>query len=102
MTKLLLISAVGGVLAAAGLGSAAAVSAVPTQGASAADTIQSLQNEGYIVQINGIAIAPLSKCRVLGIHGLSGTEMPTDEPTAMPRNTFDTVYVDVSCPTLSS
>ena len=93
--KKLVFATAGVVLAAAGLGLAGAAGAVPSQGASAADTIQSLQDEGYVVQTNGIASAPLSKCRVLGIHGLAGTEMSA-------RNGFDTVYVDISCPTLSS
>ena len=83
-----------GILAATALGLAGAAAAAPLEGASAADTIKSLQDQGYSVQINGLANAPLSKCRVTGVHGLSGTMVGSAE--------FDTVYVDISCPTISS
>jgi len=79
-----------GALAATALGLAGAAAAAPTGGSSASDTVNSLQAQGYNVQLNGSVTAPLSQCHVTGVHGDSAA--PHD-PTA-----FTTVYVDVSCP----
>lgn len=84
------------------LATGGAASAEPVAGANAQDTIQTLMSAGYQVQINGLANAPLSKCKVLGVHGLSGTMTTMEEVMAMNPAVVDTVYVDVSCPTLSS
>jgi monoamine oxidase len=88
-------TATAGALAAAALGLAGAAAAAPTGGSSAADTIASLQAEGYNVQLNGSQTAPLSRCIVTDVHGLSGTDSAGQRinPTQ-----FDTVYVDISCP----
>ncbi len=73
-------AATAGVLALGPLGFAADAVAAPTGVGSAADTVKSLEAEGYIVQINGAATSVLSECTVTGVH--PGT----------------TVYVDIACP----
>jgi hypothetical protein len=77
--KLAITAATAGLLAATALGLASVATAAPT-GTSAADTIKSLEADGYTVQINGAATSPLSECTVTGVH--PGT----------------TVYVDIACP----
>jgi hypothetical protein len=73
---------------------AAAEPVWPVAGAeSARATIDDLETQGYDVQINwvsGISSVPLSWCKVTAIHN------PNHSPPT--ENTFDTVYVDVSCP----
>lgn len=77
---------ISGVIGVAAIGFAGPAEAAPTGELSAADTVKSLQDEGYSVQVNGTANVPLSECLVTGLHGLSNPA---------PRGT---VYVDVSCP----
>jgi hypothetical protein len=92
------ITAAIGALAVATLGLAGAAAAQPTEdpspadteGASAADTIRSLQAQGYDVQINGSVTDSLEDCTVTGVDGL--TEGPINP------NQLNTVYVNVSCP----
>jgi hypothetical protein len=79
-----------GALAAAALGLAGAAAAAPTGGSSASDTVKNLQAQGYNVQLNGSATAPLSQCIVTGVHG---EPVGRIDPTQ-----FTTVYVDVNCP----
>jgi hypothetical protein len=66
----------------------------PVAGAeSAGATIDDLEAQGYDVRINwvsGVSSVPLSWCKVTGIHN------PNHDPPS--ENTFETVYVDVSCP----
>jgi hypothetical protein len=66
----------------------------PVAGAeSASATIDDLQAQGYDVQINwvsGVSSVPLSRCKVTAINN------PNHSPPG--GNTFETVYVDVSCP----
>ena len=69
-----------GVLALGALGFAADVAAAPSGVGSAADTVKSLEAEGYTVGINGAVIRTLSECSVTAVHPGS------------------TVYVDVACP----
>jgi hypothetical protein len=83
-------------LAATALGLAGAAAAAPTGAASAADTVKSLQAEGYSVQINGPANVPLSQCRVTSVHGLSNTNIDAAGHPVDPTQ-FTTVYVDVAC-----
>jgi hypothetical protein len=97
MTKFTVITAAIGALAVTALGLAGGAAAIPTGGSTAADTVSSLQDQGYNVQFNGTATAPLSRCTVTGIHGLLGTQMSMDVAMMTPRQ-FDTVYVDLSCP----
>lgn len=83
------IAATIGALATTALGLAGTTAAAPT-GSSAADTINSLQAQGYNIQLNGSATAALSQCTVTGVHG----DVSRNDPTQ-----FTTVYVDISCPT---
>ncbi|TDZ78551.1 hypothetical protein DE4585_04388 [Mycobacteroides salmoniphilum] len=76
-----------GAMAVASFAFSAQASASAGGGSSAADTVNQLQAQGYTVQLNGIADAPLSQCVVTGVEGLSGA------------TAFSTVYVDISCPT---
>ena len=66
----------------------------PVAGAeSAGATIDDLEAQGYDVRINwvsGVSSVPLSYCKVTAIHN------PNHSPPS--ESTFETVYVDVSCP----
>jgi hypothetical protein len=66
----------------------------PVAGAeSASATINDLAAQGYDVRINwvsGVSSVPLQWCKVTAIHN------PNHSPPS--ENTFETVYVDVSCP----
>ena len=84
-------------LAAGVLGFAAPAQATPAGTSSAADTVNSLQDAGYDVQINGVAQVPLSRCTVTGIHGLNNSNVNSANQR-INSSQFDTVYVDVSCP----
>ncbi len=75
------ISAVAtGVLTLGALVFAAEAVAVPSGVGSAADTVKSLEAEGYTVQVNGAVNRSLSECSVTAVHPGS------------------TVYVDIACP----
>lgn len=95
------LTAAFGALAVAALGWAGAAAADPTedpspvdvQGASAADTINSLKEQGYNVQINGAVTDSLADCHVTGVEGVS--DGPVDP------NQDNTVYVDVTCSELT-
>ena len=89
MKKFAITTSIFGALAATALGLAGAAAAVPT-GSSAAETVSSLQAQGYNVQLNGSATAPLSQCAVTGVHG--------DSPGRIDSTQFTTVYVDIACP----
>jgi hypothetical protein len=89
MKKFTITASIFGALAATALGLAGAAAAAPT-GSSAADTVTSLQAEGYNVQLNGSATAPLSQCAVTGVHG--------DSLGGIDSTQFTTVYVDIYCP----
>lgn len=78
-----------GVLAAAAVSLAATATAAPV-GGRADDAINTLQSQGYSVQINGAATAPMSACTVTNVSGLSGTESAAGHAT--------TAYVDIACP----
>ena len=67
-------------MALSALGFAADAVASPTGVGSAADTVKSLEADGYTVQVNGAAARSLSECTVTGVHPGS------------------TVYVDIACP----
>ena len=84
-------------LAAAVFGFAPPAQATPAGTSSAADTVNSLQAEGYDVQINGVAQVPLSQCTVTGIDGLNNSNVNSADQR-INSSQFDTVYVDVSCP----
>jgi hypothetical protein len=97
MKKLIYPTAVTLGLGAGAVGFAAAAeagSSFPYWGSSAADTIKTLQGQGYSVQINGTAAVPLSRCTTSGVHGL-----PDPDPSDRVNTTqLTTVYVDISCP----
>ena len=60
---------------------------------SAQATIDALQNQGYIVAINGVdgnPHAPLATCRVVAVHN--------PDSSAPNPSSATTVYVDRSCP----
>lgn len=98
--KILTVSGLAGVLMAAGVGVAAAASATPIQGGSAADVVADLQAQGYNVQLNGAQNDnPLSRCQVTGVDGLRGTMSPSSlMMMLLEPEQFDTVYVDIYCP----
>ena len=92
MNKIVITTLTAAALGAAALSQAGAAAAFPSA-SSAADTIKSLQAEGYNVVVNGsITSAPLSRCSVTGIH-------PTlDESASRQEKQHTLVSVDVSCP----
>jgi hypothetical protein len=93
-TGLIQIGAVVAALSFLGVPSAAADSIIPNPGdASAEDTINALEANGYDTEVQFLAgppNVPLSECKVLAIHNPNGA-------TADPGRLL-TVYVDVSCP----
>ena len=58
MKKFTITAATVGALAATALGLAGAAAAAPTGGSSASDTVNSLQAQGYNVQLNGVGDRP--------------------------------------------
>jgi hypothetical protein len=77
------------ILAATAVSLAAEASAAPL-GGRADDAINTLQSQGYIVQINGSPTAPLSACTITNVGGLANAESAAGHGT--------TAYVDVACP----
>ena len=69
-----------GVLVSGALGFAADAGAAPSGVGTAADTVKSLEADGYTVQVNGAVNRSLSECSVTAVHPGS------------------TVYVDIACP----
>ena len=88
MKKSPIAIAVAGILAAGSLAVAPTAAAAPTGGSNAADTVKTLRDMGYNVQLNGTVSGPLSQCITTGVHGVADSN-----PTV-----FTTAYVDVSCP----
>jgi hypothetical protein len=88
MKKSNIAIAVAGILAAGSLAVAPTVAAAPTGGSNAADTVKTLRDMAYNVQLNGTVSGPLSQCITTGVHGVADSN-----PTV-----FTTAYVDVSCP----
>jgi hypothetical protein len=102
MKKLAITAAAVGALAATAVGLAGTAGAVQ-QGGSAADVIKMLQDQGYSVRLNGSTTAPLPDCTVTGIHGLTMTLTPDGLMVMMTQSShFDTVYIDVSCPSTNN
>lgn len=99
MTKFIVATTTLGALAVAALGLAGPATATPTGGSSASDAVMSLQADGYTVQFNGTVRGPLSRCTVTGVHGLAEPMSVMDmlDPTH-----FDTVYLDLSCPSTNN
>jgi len=88
MKKFNIAIAVAGILAAGSLAVAPTAAAAPTGGSNAADTVKTLRDMGYNVQLNGTVSGPLSQCITTGVHGVAD-----NDPTV-----FTTAYVDISCP----
>ncbi len=87
------IGAAGALAAALALAPLAVADPLLDTDGSAADVINNLQAEGYLVQINwtnGFDVKPLSVCWVTGINN-PGNFKPGGPVAA-------TVYVDVQCP----
>jgi hypothetical protein len=91
MKNFVITSVTAGALAAAALGLAGAAGAFPNAG-TAADVVDSLEAEGYNVQVNGLVQVPLKLCTVTDVN-------PTlsDEATLQDKQ-HTQVFVDVSCP----
>ncbi|EKF21550.1 hypothetical protein C731_4485 [Mycolicibacterium hassiacum DSM 44199] len=68
MKKLGFAGAVASGLAAAAIALAAPVTAAPTAGDNALDTIQRLKSEGYTVIVNRIGNAPLDQAKVIAVR----------------------------------
>jgi hypothetical protein len=97
MRRLAIGTATAGLLAVATLALGTA-NAAPLEDESASSAIDQLKAQGYSVQLNltnGYPDVPLSECKVLGVHGLSGTDSRGKPLTAA---AIGTVYVDVNCP----
>jgi hypothetical protein len=78
-------------LGAAALGLAGTAAAFPNAG-TAEDVVDSLEAEGYNVQVNGLVQVPLKQCAVTDVH-------PTLDDSATLQDKMHTmVFVDVSCP----
>jgi hypothetical protein len=87
-----------GVLATTALALAGTAAAAPLEDNSASAAISQLRAQGYNVQLNltnGYRDVPLSECKVLGVHGMSGTD---SAGKALTPAEVGTVYVDVNCP----
>jgi hypothetical protein len=78
--KFVFTAVAAGALALGGLGFAAEAVAAPSGVGSAADTVESLEADGYTVRVNGAVNRTLSECSVTAVHPGS------------------TVYVDIACP----
>jgi hypothetical protein len=89
MKKIAIAVTGAGVLAAVAVSLAGAATAAPV-GGRADDAVNTLQSQGYTVQINGAATAPMSAYTVTNVSGLSGTDSATAHAT--------TAYVDIACP----
>jgi hypothetical protein len=97
MRRLAICTATFGIVAAT-LALAGTASAAPLEDESASSAIDQLKAQGYSVQLNltnGYRDVPLSECKVLGVHGLSGTDSAGKPLTPAE---VGTVYVDVNCP----
>jgi hypothetical protein len=91
MKTFVITSLTAGALAAAALGLAGTASAFPNAG-TAEDVIDSLEAEGYNVQINGLVQVPLKLCTATDVH-------PTlDESDTLQDKQHTQVFVDVKCP----
>ena len=88
MKKFVIATTSASILAAGALAVATMAAAAPTGGSNAADTVKTLRDMGYNVQLNGTVSGPLAQCIVTGVHGLANSD-----PTV-----FTTAYVDISCP----
>ena len=89
MKKIAITVTGAGVLTVVAVSLAGAAAAAPV-GGRADDAINTLQSQGYSVQINGATTAPMSACTVTGVSGLADTDSGAGHAT--------TAYVDIACP----
>jgi hypothetical protein len=87
MNRITIGAALSSAVVAAAIGMAGTASAAPLGGAAADQVVQNLQSRGFNVQINGASDAPLARCTVTDVDGLTGDVAPGS-----------TVYVDINCP----
>jgi hypothetical protein len=86
-----------GALTAGAVGLAGAAAAFPSDG-SAADTVSSLRDKGFDVQVNGsVNGQQLSRCTVTGVHGLSNSNVDASG-AVIDRTKLTMAFVDVVCP----
>lgn len=91
-----------GAMAFAAVGLAGVANAAPAGPATASETVNALQAQGFHVILNRIGTAPLDKCVVSGVRpGQTYTRMDSGAPGAgssiVTTVTAKTVYVDVDC-----
>jgi hypothetical protein len=98
MQKFTIGTAIAGLLAAGAFGLAGTAAAAPTGGSNAAETVKTLRDMGYSVQLNGSLTGSLDECTVTGVHGLSNMDAAGQRVDA---GQFATAYVDISCPSLN-
>ena len=97
MKKIVITTITFGALTAGAIGLAGAAAAFPSDG-SAEDTVKSLQDKGFNVQLNGsVNGQPLSKCTVTGVNGLRNSNVDASG-AVIDRTQIATVSVDVACP----
>jgi hypothetical protein len=94
MGKFKIATTVFGILTAGAIGLSGAAAAAPTGSTSALDTVKTLQDMGYAVQLNGSTNEPLSQCTVTGVHGISNTDAAGHQLVPLQ---FNTAYVDLDC-----
>jgi hypothetical protein len=98
MTKFGFATLAAGALTAGIIGLAAPAQAAPTGGTNAADTISSLQAQGYNVIVNKVGTAPLALSTVIAVRPgqtYSRTDSGTPGDSLQTTVTDKTVYVDV-------
>jgi len=91
MKNFVITSLTAGALAGAALGLAGTAAAFPNAG-TAEDVVNSLEAEGYNVQINGLVQVPLKLCTATDVHP------SLDESASLQDKMHTQVFVDVSCP----
>ncbi|OBI79745.1 hypothetical protein A5663_18730 [Mycobacterium sp. E740] len=93
------LTAVAVSLSAATIVGTAAASAAPSGPRSAADTVASLEAQGFKVIVNKVGHAPLDQCTVRGVRqGQDVTELKRNRrDQTVERVRYTTVYVDTTC-----
>ncbi len=89
----------GGALSTIVLLGTAAASAAPEGPGSAADTVASLEAQGFKVLVNKVGHLPLDQCTVRGVRqGQEVTELKRNKrDQTVERVKYTTVYVDATC-----
>ena len=99
MKKFAIATGAAGALAAAALGMAGAAAAAPSGPSSVADTVTSLQADGYKVIVTRLSGGESSKCSVAAIR--PGQQIKQQVPTGggdtAQQVVSSTAYIDVRC-----